>query len=234
MKSTPHRTASWKYLFLLFLALVAPLAGAPSGSSILLAQNTPDGSSALPRRSDLTGFAGTSWKSTFTQVRSHLKNLATSTTSTERVEIINMERNRSILVKRNGILYLYNFYKTPLQVQRLVNHQVTEEEYDMQEALLFHVKVTPSFIESSLIKKKLEGIYGPATRSTVKEKEHRGAAIWEMTGGFIFQWYEPYHKTAYTRTIDYMSREMAEKIMKEYEDYFDSREKQLLKEIILE
>ena len=184
-------------------------------------------------KADLNGFADTPWKSTYSQVKTQFENLARSQTTTEKVEILRADRNQKIVIRRNDVIYRYSFYKTPFEVARLENHQITKEEHDQEEALLFHVKVTPIFIETSMIQKKMEGLYGPRSRTTIDPETRRGADIWTFPGGYIFVWSEPYRKTPYTRTIDYLSRELAERILKEDEDYFDAKEKQILKDLIL-
>ena len=185
------------------------------------------------QRRSLLGFADTAWKSTFTGVKTQLKNLATSARATERVEILMEERNKYILVRRNEVLYRYNFYKTPLGVARLDNHEYSKQDYENAEAVLYHVKVMLPFIESQLLKQRLEAAHGRNSASTVDETM-MGADVWELRGGFIFQWYEPYKQKAFTRTIDYLSQEMSEQIMKEYEDYFDAREKLILQKLIVQ
>jgi len=182
----------------------------------------------------LGGFAETPWMTTFSEVRNKFKNLATSQTAAERVEIVALEPNEYILVRRNGILYRYSFYKTAYNVARLANHELTEEEYGAEEALLFHVKITPQFLDAKALNEKIETAYGPKTRSTVDPKTQRGVDIWELNGGFIFQWYEPYKRHGYTRTIDFVSFDMAKRIIQEYGDYFDSAEKEILKNLIIQ
>jgi len=196
-----------------------------------LAQNTQNPPAASPGGSD--GFAGTPWGSTFSAVKASLKNLATSSTSPERVEIMMEERNKYILVRRNDVLYRYSFYKTPLEVVNLKEqHQKTPEEYDQEEAVLFHVKVLTPFIDASQIRAKLEqAMQGPATKSTV-DARMRGAAIWETPSTLVFQWYEPYRNKAFTRTIDYLSKDLSKKIMTEYGSYFDAKERAILRDML--
>ncbi len=184
-----------------------------------------------PAQTVLRGFAETPWRTTYTEVKARLRALATAQNAIERVEILNEVRNEYILVRRNDIDYRYSFYKTPLEVQRIANHQLSSEEWDEQEAILFHVKVIMPFIDATLINTKLEGIYGRRTSSTVDERSGMGAAIWQLDGGFVFQWYEPYRRKPFTRSVDFLSKELAEQIMKEYADYFDAREKQLLRDL---
>lgn len=181
----------------------------------------------------LPGFAEMGWMTTFDQAREIFRNLATAEEVRERVEILHMDRNRTIVIRRNDIQYRYNFYKTPYSVARLENPELNEEEYDEVEAVLFHVKVTIPFIEAEWINDRIENAYGPRTRSTVDDETLRGTDIWELDGGFIFQWYEPYNQTAYTRTLDYMSQDMVERILEEFEQYFDAEERRLLQNLII-
>ena len=60
-----------------------------------------------------------------------------------------------------------------------------------------------------------------------------GAEIWELPGGVILEWVEPYRKMKFSRTVDFLSSEMTKQIMKEYEDYFDAREKWIINNIKL-
>lgn len=213
------------------MATAEPMPGANDSESFILAQ--ANGQAGQLGNAPLNGFADTPWGSTYTEVRTRLKNLATSATAIERVEILNEERNKFILVRRNEVLYRYSFYKTPYNVSLLQNHNLTTEEHDEIEARLYHVKVSTPFIFSKFVKDKLTVIYGLNARSTVDEKL-KGADIWEPAGGLIFQWYEPYRGKAFTRTVDYLSLDLAKEIMTEYADYFDAREKLILQKILLQ
>ncbi len=211
--------------------------GALAPDNLLLAQaGAPGGAGGAgqPVATALRGFAETPWRTTFTEVKARLRNLATSAAAVERVEVLNEVRNEYILVKRNDILYRYSFYKTPFEVQRIANHRLTREEWDQEEAVFFHVKVITPFIDAKLINERLENIYGQRTSTTVDEKTQRGANVWQLDGGLVFQWYEPYRQKPFTRTLDYLSREMAEQIMREYANYFDSEERILLRDMLLQ
>ncbi|MCB1175777.1 MAG: hypothetical protein KDK39_19535 [Leptospiraceae bacterium] len=197
----------------------------------LLAQNST--TTPADRNSGLDGFAESKWQSSFSQVRTRLASLAKSDTSTEKVEIVAMEANKYILVKRNDILYRYNFYRTPYEVALLNDHELKKEDHDQKEALLYHVKIIMPFIDSSQVKDKLVKTHGPNTRTTVDQKKQDGALVWELDSGLIFQWYEPYHEQAFTRTIDFISTAMAQKIMGEYKTYFDAPERLLLQKLLL-
>lgn len=212
--------------------------GALAPDNLLLAQagqpGGPGGAGGQPVTTMLRGFAETPWRTTFTEVKARLRNLATSAAAVERVEVLNEVRNEYILVKRNDILYRYSFYKTPFEVQRIANHRLTQEEWDQEEAVFFHVKVITPFIDAKLINQRLESIYGQRTSTTVDEKTQRGANVWQLDGGLVFQWYEPYREKPFTRTLDYLSREMAEQIMREYASYFDAQERILLRDMLLQ
>ncbi|PKL32874.1 MAG: hypothetical protein CVV45_10480 [Spirochaetae bacterium HGW-Spirochaetae-10] len=181
----------------------------------------------------LAGFAETPWMSEYTQVKDRFSALSESAASVDRIEILMAVRNQYILIKRNDVLYRYNFYKTPYEVLKLTNHDLQKEQWEEAEAVLYQVKIIQPFIASDSISKKLEVAYGPRTRSTVKPETKRGADIWELEGGFIFQWYEPYNGRPYTRTIDYISDELARRILKEREEYFSAEELDLLRKMIV-
>jgi len=186
-----------------------------------------------PRAGGLSGFAEVPWKSKFSEVKARFKNLSAAAIPTDRIEIITEEKNKSILVRRNDVLYRYNFYRTPFEVARLANHELKEEEYEQQEAQLYHVQVTFTPIARNLIGERIEKSHGAKTKSTVSDKTLEGADVWELPGGLILQWVQPYKKLTFTRTVDFLSDELAKQIMKEYQDYFDAREKWILKNILL-
>ena len=188
------------------------------------------GTTTAPRR--LTGFTGVAWETSFTEVKKHIKNLILNAEAGEKVEILMEKRNEYILVKRNDVLYRYNFYKTPIEIRRITEHGITREDWDEEEAKLYHVKTTMPLIDSARVKERLIKVYGRNTKSTVND-QMVGADIYEAGPGLVFQWYEPYNKIPFTRNIDYLSLEMSKKIMKEYEMYFDARERYILKKLLI-
>ena len=216
--------------------LIATLAGAllaGAGLMGLWAQSPGGGGTREPAK--LLGFGGRTWKTNFSEVSKHLKNLARTSEGDERVEIMQEVRNKYILVKRNDVLYRYNFYKKPWIVKRLDrNHKQTKEEYDKVEAVLFHVKVTAPLIEAKMITDKLVEKYQKATKNNVDKKKLEGVVVWELTQGVILQWVEPYQKRAFTRNIDYLSTDMVKIIMDEYRFYFDARERYILQKLKFE
>lgn len=188
---------------------------------------------ARVRQEGLTGFSDTPWMTPFSQIKDKFKTLATTNINNEKIEILQMERNKYILVKRNNIVYRYNFYKTPYELVKIKNHNLPFDEYDKTDAVLYQVRVILPFIDAKLLEEKLQNAYGKKTKSTVDEKTLRGADIWDLDGGYIFLWYEPYNNKAFARRIDYISKEMSKRILEESNDYFDSKEKELLRDLIV-
>jgi hypothetical protein len=205
-----------------------PAAAGPGSQPAPASQPSP----AVGGVAALNGFSDTAWNTPYSQIQQKFIDLASSETSAEKVEILRAERNKYLLVKRNDVVYRYNFYKTPYNVQLLTNHDLTEEAFDGEEGILFHVKITPLLIAASMIEERLEASYGRRTKTTVDKKTKEGVNIWELQGGLIFQWSEPYKGTPYTRMMDYMSLETAERILKDQADYFDAAEKKILQQII--
>jgi len=216
------------------LAFAGTLFAAPGGGGTTTGGGpTPGGGRTPAANTNLDGFAGVTWGAEFKRVKEHIRNLIRSADSQEKVEIISEERNKFILVKRNDVLYRYNFYKTPLSVERIKNHRTTLEEHDMKEAVFYHIKVSMPLIAADMVKGRLEEKYGRAEKSTVDKKTLSGANIWNLAQGLIFQWSEPYKKKAFTRDIDYLSKELTKKIMDEYAKFFDARERRILKRLRL-
>lgn len=202
----------------------------PENEKFLEKLNQP---AQVPAGRKLAGFAETPWMSTYTQVKERFTGLSEAKGATDRIEILMAVRNEYILIRRNDVLYRYNFYRSPLEVVRLTNPETDREKWDATEGVLFQVKTVLPFIDAAAVSKKIEAAYGPRTRSTVKPGEFRGADVWELEGGFIIQWYEPYNQRPFTRTIDTISDELARRILKERADYFTAEEQILLKKTVV-
>jgi hypothetical protein len=185
------------------------------------------------KQNSLNGFSDTAWMTPFSQIKDKFKTLSTTNLNNEKIQILHMERNRYILIKRNNIIYRYNFYKTPYEVIKIKNHDITFDQYDQTEAVLYQVRIILPFIEAKLLEEKIQNAYGKKTKSTVDPKTMRGADIWDLEGGYIFLWYEPYNNKPFARRIDYISKELSQKILEESKDYFDSKEKELLRDLIV-
>lgn len=202
----------------------------PPNEKLLEKMNQP---AQDPGGRKLTGFAETPWMSTYSQVKERFTSLSEAKGSPDRIEILMAVRNETILIRRNDVLYRYNFYRTPLEVVRLSHPETEREKWDETEGVLYQVKTMLPFIDAAAVSKKIEAAYGPRTKSTVKPGEFRGADVWELEGGFVIQWYEPYNRRPFTRTIDTISDELARRILKERADYFTAEEQMLLKKTVV-
>lgn len=181
----------------------------------------------------LNGFLEDAWGTSFSVILDKFKTLSTSNITKSNIQILHLEKNRYILIKRNNIQYQYNFYKTPYEIVKLQNHEINQEEYDQKDGELYQVRILLPFIDAKLLQQKIELAYGKKTKSTVDEKNQTGVDIWDLPNGYIFLWYEPYNKKPFSRRIDFISKNLSEKILNESKDYFDSKEKQLLKDLII-
>ncbi len=176
---------------------------------------------------ELKGLGDVSWNTEFSQAREKFKNLSAAESEAEKTEILNIVKNEFIMVRRNDIIYRYSFYKTPYATAILTNPDLKKDEYETQEAKLFHVQIQTPLVDTGLVEKKLIEKYGPFDKSTGKQKGS-GAGVWLLDGGMIYLWYESYNGRRFTRRIDYTSSELLASIQKEYKDYFDAKEKLLL------
>ncbi|TGN17976.1 hypothetical protein [Leptospira idonii] len=198
--------------------------------------------------SSLDGFAEASWGMTFESIREKFISMATNPESKEQIEIINEKKDEKLLIKRNGIFYLYRFYKTPDIVRELRPREdkretdpsiVGQTEY-RESGILFSVGVTFNLVPSEKIREKLEGKYGKPRKESIGDDKVSGAAIWELVdrrdnpprGGFAVQWREGYKKAPYTRRIDYFSANIRDMIAKDYKDFFSVQETKTLRDLI--
>ncbi|EQA46868.1 hypothetical protein LEP1GSC050_1162 [Leptospira broomii serovar Hurstbridge str. 5399] len=200
-------------------------------------------------RPTLDGFAEVAWESTYAQVREKFLSLATNPDSGEKVEIINEDKEKSLLIRRSGIFYVYRFYSTPKIVldSRPKQKQVqttpppaNEDEGHNEPGKLFSVGVSFRYLPGKEVQDKLENKYGKPKKETLDEKKIGGAAIWELTnekeipprGGFIVQWKEAYKKQPFTRRVDYFSSKLKAQIEKEYKEFFSAEEIKTLRDLI--
>ena len=196
-------------------------------------QKQPD---SLSQKSDasLEGFAGIDWGTKFSKLREELKDLTSSEDAKEQVEVLNLERNKFILIRHNNIIYRYTFYKTPYAVARLKNEGLEFKDYDEEEeGKFFHVQLRIPPMEAKLMKVKLEEKYGKHQGLNNVDEKGFGAFVWQLEGGFIFLWYEGYAGKSFARRVDYLSTQHAKKVAEEYKDYFNAQEKLILQKIKL-
>ncbi|WP_108975617.1 hypothetical protein [Leptospira ryugenii] len=199
--------------------------------------------------SSLDGFAEASWGMTYESIREKFLSMATNPDSKEDLQLINEKKDERLLVKRNGIFYLYRFYKTPELVKEVRPKENRGPETDpsingqteyRESGILFSVGVTFNLVPSEKIKEKLEKKYGKPKKESIGDDKVSGASIWELVdrrdssprGGYAVQWREGYKKNPYTRRIDYFSANIREMIAKDYKDFFSVQETKTLRDLI--
>lgn len=198
----------------------------------------------------LDGFAEVAWEASYSQVREKFLSLATNPQSDEKIEVVHEDKEKSLLVRRNGIFYLYRFYSTPKLVldSRPKDKQArpetpppgTDEDGHLEPGKLFSVGVSFRYLPGKDVQNKLENKYGKPKKETLDEKKIGGAVIWELTdereappkGGFVVQWKEAYKKQPFTRRVDYFSSKVKAQIEKEYKEFFSAEEIKTLRDLV--
>ncbi|TGK17508.1 hypothetical protein EHO61_14095 [Leptospira fluminis] len=229
----------------IFVSMLLPAIG-------LQAQFPGDGTRSRQEntnRPTLEGFAEVPWEATYAQVREKFLSLATNPDSGEKVEIVNEDKERSLLIRRNGIFYVYRFYSTPKlvldsrpkQKQPQTNPPPANEEEDHTDpGKLFSVGISFRYLPGKDVQDKLENKYGKPKKETLDEKKIGGAVLWELTnekevppkGGFVVQWKEAFKKQPFTRRVDYFSSKLKFQIEKEYKEFFSAEEIKTLRDLI--
>ncbi|MCE9500233.1 MAG: hypothetical protein K8R21_07025 [Leptospira sp.] len=220
--------------------------------SIVFAQNITTGSE--PQRVLLEGLGESQWGVSYDNLREKFISMATNPDSKEKIEVVNEVKNESLLIRRNGINYLYRFYKTPdiLTDAREKKAGATEPERDPKTGeekhkgtgSLFSVGITFNYVEADLLKAKVEAKYGKPKKETLDDNKISGALFWDLSknadagsqpkGGYIVQWKDSYKKKPYSRRMDYYSIALMELINKEYKEYFSVPEMKTLRELLFE
>ncbi|MBE7411661.1 MAG: hypothetical protein L6Q54_03235 [Leptospiraceae bacterium] len=201
--------------------------------------------------SSLDGFGESEWGASYESIRDKFLNLSKNPNSTEKIEVVNEVKDESLLIRRNGINYLYRFYKTPAIVKEsreknIVDTSSTEldpktgdQKHDGTGSL-YSVGVLFNYVESDLLKLKIENKYGKPKKESLDDNKIGGAVIWELTnaneatpkGGYIVQWKDVYRKKPFSRRMDYYSASIKDMIAKEYKEYFSVPEIKTLKELL--
>ena len=175
--------------------------------------------------------------------------MATNPDAKEEIEIKYEKKDEKLLVKRNGIFYLYRFYKTPELLKEVRPKENRGPESDptitgqtefRENGILFSVGVTFNLVPAEKIKDKLQKKYGKPKKESIGDDKVSGASIWELVdkrdgtprGGYTVQWLEGYKKNSYTRRIDYFSANIREMIAKDYKDFFSVQETKTLRDLI--
>ncbi|TGK38648.1 hypothetical protein EHQ12_04565 [Leptospira gomenensis] len=199
----------------------------------------------------LEGFAESSWGESYTNLREKFLSLSTNPQNDEKVEIVFEDKEKTLLIRRNGILYSYRFYSTPklvldsrpkgqTQNPTAENKSELEEEGHSAPGILFSVGVVFRYLPGKDVQQKLEQKYGKPKKEAVAENKIGGAVLWEKTdekqspprGGFIVQWKEAYKKMPFTRRVDYFSSSVKFQIEKEYKEFFSAEEIKTLRDLI--
>ncbi len=197
----------------------------------------------------LDGFAEASWGMTFESIREKFLSMATNPEAKEKIEIVNEKKDEQLLIKRNGIFYLYRFYRTPEILKEVRPKPNGSPETDpsiagqteyRENGILFSVGVQFNLVPSEKIKEKLEKKYGKPKKESIGDDKVSGASIWELVdkkenpprGGYAVQWREGYKRNPYTRRIDYFSATIREMIGKDYKEFFSVQETKTLRDLI--
>lgn len=162
----------------------------------------------------LEGFAESSWGESYANLREKFLSLSTNPQSEEKVEIVFEDKEKTLLIRRNGIFYSYRFYSTPKIVtdSRTKNQRPTaenksemEDENHSSPGVLFSVGVLFRYLPGKDVQQKLEQKYGKPKKESLAENKIGGAVLWEKTdekqsppkGGYVVQWKEAYKKNAF-------------------------------------
>ncbi len=200
----------------------------------------------------LEGLGEAEWGASYESIRDKFLNLSKNPSAGERIEVVNEVKDESLLIRRNGINYLYRFYKTPDIVKEARAKNVvdttpeidpkTGEQKHLGAGSLFSVGVIFNYVESELLKTKIENKYGKPKKESLDDNKIGGAVIWELVitneatpkGGYIVQWKDVYRKKPFSRRMDYYSAALKDMIGKEYKEYFSAPEMKTLKELLNE
>lgn len=178
-------------------------------------------------RRDLPGFDGINWGTEFTAVKQRFQEISSSGEATDPLEIVNESKDRELLVNRGGIFYRYAFYQKP---EMLIEKPAEGQEQVNQGKFFLMQSNFPPILTDDLYQ-KLDAKYGARTSSTVNKK-FQGAYVWDLAGGFLIQWVEPYQQKAYTRSLVYISKDLREEIKKDLKSYQYNREIKNLEKVL--
>ncbi|RHX89583.1 hypothetical protein [Leptospira stimsonii] len=200
----------------------------------------------------LEGFAESSWGESYANLREKFLSLSTNPQNDEKVEIVFEDKEKTLLIRRNGILYSYRFYSTPKIVLdsrpkgQTATTPTAENKSEMDDGnhsapgVLFSVGVLFRYLPGKEVQQKLEQKYGKPKKEALAENKIGGAVLWEKTdekqsppkGGYIVQWKESYKKMPFTRRVDYFSSSIKFQIEKEYKEFFSAEEIKTLRDLI--
>ncbi len=108
-----------------------------------------------------SGLGDTAWGNSFVSILKQINDIRQNPEIKEKIEIINEVKDKSLLVKRNNITYLYRFYKKPKVLEKF---NKSKEDEGKGSSSLFSVGVYFSPVESLKLKKQVEDKYGKPSK----------------------------------------------------------------------
>lgn len=107
-----------------------------------------------------SGLGDAAWGNSYTNIRDKIMSIRNNPDIKEKIEIVNEVKDKSLLIRRNSISYLYRFYKKPKILEKFNK----SKEDEGKSSSLFSVGVYFSPVESLKLKKQVEDKYGKATK----------------------------------------------------------------------
>ena len=107
-----------------------------------------------------SGLGDAAWGNSYVNIRDKIMAIRNNPDVKEKIEIVNEVKDKSLLIKRNSISYLYRFYKKPKILEKFNK----SKEDEGKSSSLFSVGVYFSPVESLKLKKQVEDKYGKATK----------------------------------------------------------------------
>ena len=107
-----------------------------------------------------SGLGDAAWGNSFATIRDKIMAIRNNPEIKEKIEIVNEVKDKSLLVKRNNITYLYRFYKKPKILEKFNK----SKEDEGKSSSLFSVGVYFSPVESLKLKDQVAGKYGKPTK----------------------------------------------------------------------
>ena len=107
------------------------------------------------------------------------------------------------------------------------NANDVKEHPEYKAARLYAVSMQTPMLEAKDVEARLIQKYGEVTKK-VTEDNGVGVYLWELTGGYIYQWVELVEGNLYTRRVDYLSQKVGKELTDDFPLFFTAREKHIL------
>ena len=199
--------------------------------------------------SGLSGFDGMKWGTDYKEAKDKFRTLASSGETKEPVSIIADIPDTEFKVERSKLVYRYLFYKKPeiLLNQKNQNsptenntsgdkpqqgNNSTTSDNDKAIPRLFLVESTFPYVPAEELYNKISAKYGARNGGNLDDKTNRGYYLWNLDGGYVIQWIDPYMKKPFSRSIYYLSKEIVEEIKLDFPKFQYSNELKILKDIL--